>query len=49
MKVSIGGVLGDFRFGSIVSVEQCPWHVGFTPDSGRIAAAQRTGALGEKR
>jgi hypothetical protein len=25
------------------------WHVGFTPDSGRIAARQRTDASGQQR
>ena len=35
------------RFGSIASVERCR-HVGFTPDSGRIAARQRTDASGQK-
>jgi hypothetical protein len=38
----------DFcRSGSIASIERRPWHVGFTPDSGRIVAAQRTDAMGQ--
>jgi len=37
----------DFcRSGSIASIERRPWHVGFTPDSGRIVAAQRTDVMG---
>jgi hypothetical protein len=35
-----------FAWGSNASVERCSRHVGFTRDSGRIAAAQRTGAMG---
>src|SRR4051794_29418206 len=27
---------------SIISVQQCRWHVGFTPDCGRVAALPRT-------
>ena len=32
--------------GPVASVERCSRHVGFTPDSGRIAASQRTDAMG---
>jgi len=31
---------------SIASIERRPWHVGFTLDSGRIVAAQRTDVMG---
>jgi hypothetical protein len=36
------------RSGSTASVEQS-WHVGFTPDSGRVAVTQRTDASGHYR
>ena len=36
----------DVRNGSITPVEQCSCHVGFTPDSGRSVAAQRTRVMG---
>ena len=40
----------DFcRSGSIASIERRPWHVGFTPDSGRIVAAQRTDVMGHEQ
>src|SRR6187549_196353 len=35
--------------GSFASIEQHPWHVGFTPDSGRTAAMQRTDVMGQYR
>ena len=35
----------DDRFGSFASVERCPWHVCFTPDSGRNAAMPLTDAM----
>jgi hypothetical protein len=38
----------EIRLGSIASVEQGPRQVGFTPDSGRIAATQRNDAMGQK-
>ena len=38
----------DHTFGSNASVE-LSWHVGFTSDSGRIAARQRTDASGLAR
>ena len=34
------------RTASIASVEQGPRHVGFTPDSGHVAATQRNDAMG---
>ena len=34
-------------FGSIASFERCR-HVGFTPNSGRMAATQQTDASGQK-
>ena len=34
--------------GSIASVE-LSWHVGFTPDFGRMVATKRTGASGQQR
>lgn len=34
--------------GPIASVEQCSWHVGFTLDSGRVAALPRTVKTGQK-
>jgi hypothetical protein len=37
--------LTDFRNGSTALVERSR-HVGFTPDSGHVAAAQRTNASG---
>ena len=39
---------GACAFGSNASVE-LSWHVGFNPNSERIAARQRTDALGPKR
>ena len=38
----------EVRFGSNASAE-LSWHVGFTPDFGRIAARQRTDASGQDR
>jgi hypothetical protein len=35
--------------GPVASVERCSRHVGFTPDSGRIAASQRTDAMGQEQ
>jgi len=32
--------------GSIASIEQHPWHVGFTPDRRRVVAMQRNDAKG---
>ena len=41
-------VAGHVAVGSFASVEQCR-HVGFTPNSGRMIATQRTDALGHLR
>jgi hypothetical protein len=41
-----GQVQRNVRDRSIASIEPCPWHVGFTPDCGRIAATQRNDASG---
>ena len=41
-------VAGHVAVGSFASVEQCR-HVGFTPDSGRMIATQRTDALGHNQ
>ena len=38
----------DFRNGSLASVE-LSWHVGFTSDSGRVVAKQRTDASGQNQ
>ena len=38
----------DVSVGSIASVG-LSWHVGFTPDSGRVAARQRTDASGQSQ
>ena len=40
---------GEVRDGSIASIERRPWHVGFTPDSGRIVASQRTDVMGQRQ
>ena len=40
------GCTAHVQMGQSASVERC-WHVGFTPDSGRIAATQRTDASGQ--
>ena len=43
----VRGMFSNDCFGSNASVGPS-WHVGFTPDSGRIAARQRTDASGQK-
>jgi hypothetical protein len=43
-----GQVQRNVRDRSIASIEPCPWHVGFTPDCGRIAATQRNDASGQE-
>jgi len=43
------GDRANFRNGSIASIERRPWHVGFTPDTGRIAATHRTDVMVQKQ
>ena len=41
--------VNDARLVSPSSIERCSRYVGFAPDSGRIAAAQRYVAMGQQR
>jgi hypothetical protein len=41
-----GSRLANVRSGSFASVEQCPWYVGFTPDSGSLSAEKQMRTYG---